>query len=107
MAIDSQMHFERGFNSVHKLECQLSSLSESQDSFHDWKLSVLERYWPKIGDAQVKSMALRCVSTLYHGAREIPMLLEHFKVPVRYMPMKQYQQWLVKEDVLFLFYIVA
>ena len=99
MATDAQMHFQSGFNSVHKLACPLSLPSESRDSIQDWENAVLQRYWPEIGDSQVKAMALRCVSTLYHGVRETSMLLEHVALPIGHMGIKRYQDWLVKEEV--------
>ena len=99
MATDAQMYFQMGFNSVHKLACPLSSPSESRDSIEDWQYAVLERYWPEIGDSQVKAMAHRCVSTLYHGVREASMLLEHAAWPISHMGIKRYQDWLVKEEV--------
>lgn len=71
----------------------MSSPSVSPNSFKDWSPAVLERYWPHIGDSQVKSMALKCVETLFVCSREIPMMLEHDPAPIRFHPMKRYTRW--------------
>ena len=67
--------------------------------FVDWNSVIIERYWPHLGDAQIKEIALRCISALYIGIREVPMMLEHAQVPIRYKLMKSYAHWLVIPEV--------
>jgi len=93
------MHFSRGLNSVNNLAGHLLSTSTSDDRFNDWDTVVIKRYWPGLGDVQVKEIASLCISALYLGLREAPMLLEHASVPIKHDSMKFYARWFVTSEV--------